>query len=280
MSRIKKVLNSSVILVEDKKNNEYIILGKGIGFGRKKGEIVDENSEDFQYFFPVNPEDLEQVTSLINEIPAHVLNVTSKVIEESKKILNTKFNNNIYLLLADHINFAIYRYEKNIKIQNRLSWEIKSFYPEEYKAALWALNYINENLVVNLPESEAVNIAFHLINASNDESQKYDSEKYAKTIGDIVKISIEELDYTIKNNDINYIRYTTHIKFLVERIFNGKMLENTNEELYYLLKENNKIEYEIANKIKDYIYSKFDIILSDEEMIFIIVHLNRLYSIN
>lgn len=280
MSRIKKVLNSSVILVEDKKNNEYIILGKGIGFGRKKGEIVDENSKNFQYFFPVNPEDLEQVTSIINEIPAHILNVTSKVIEKSKEMLKTKFNNNIYLLLADHINFAIYRYEKNIKIQNRLSWEIKSFYPEEYKAALWALNYINENLVVNLPESEAVNIAFHLINASNDESQKYDSEKYAKTIGDIVKISIEELDYTIKNNDINYIRYTTHIKFLVERIFNGKMLENTNEELYYLLKENNKIEYEIANKIKDYIYSKFDIILSDEEMIFIIVHLNRLYSIN
>ncbi len=32
---IKKVLNSSVVLVSDHENNEFILLGKGIGYGKR-----------------------------------------------------------------------------------------------------------------------------------------------------------------------------------------------------------------------------------------------------
>lgn len=33
---IKKVLNSSVVLVHDAKYNEFILLGKGIGYGKNR----------------------------------------------------------------------------------------------------------------------------------------------------------------------------------------------------------------------------------------------------
>ncbi|WKK93441.1 CAT RNA binding domain-containing protein [Clostridioides difficile] len=36
---IKKVLNSSVVLVHDTKDNEFILLGKGIGYGKKQENI-------------------------------------------------------------------------------------------------------------------------------------------------------------------------------------------------------------------------------------------------
>lgn len=37
---IKKVLNLSVVLVYDIKDNEFILLGKGIGYGKKIGEYI------------------------------------------------------------------------------------------------------------------------------------------------------------------------------------------------------------------------------------------------
>lgn len=35
MRKIQKVLNSSVVLVEDEGKNEFILIGKGIGYGKK-----------------------------------------------------------------------------------------------------------------------------------------------------------------------------------------------------------------------------------------------------
>lgn len=277
MSKIKKVLNSSVILVEDEKMNEYIILGKGIGFGRKKGQAVNDKGNDFEYFYPIKPDNLKLVTKILENIPTHILNISNEIISYARKELSAEFNDSLYYMLADHINFAIERYEKNIIIQNRLTWEIQSFYPQEYKVADYSLKYINNKLKINLPESESINIAFHFINSKSNNGN-YDSEKYSKAIGDIVKISINSLNLDIDYNDINFIRYSTHIKFLVERIFSNNMLENTNKDLYYMLKNNNEKEYKVANEIKDFIYSKFNVLLSDEEMTFIIVHLNRLYN--
>ena len=46
---IKKVLNSSVVLVHDTKDNEFILLGKGIGYGKKTGEYIC-GSNDNQMF--------------------------------------------------------------------------------------------------------------------------------------------------------------------------------------------------------------------------------------
>lgn len=37
---IKKVLNSSVVLVEDDAHQESILLGKGIGYGQKQGNVM------------------------------------------------------------------------------------------------------------------------------------------------------------------------------------------------------------------------------------------------
>lgn len=38
---IQKVLNSSVVLVQDDSGEESILLGKGIGYGRKAGEPIE-----------------------------------------------------------------------------------------------------------------------------------------------------------------------------------------------------------------------------------------------
>ena len=50
MYRVKKVLNhNSVIAVKAGDKNEYLILGKGVGFGKKISERVECRTEDTVY---------------------------------------------------------------------------------------------------------------------------------------------------------------------------------------------------------------------------------------
>ncbi|MGN1343273.1 MAG: CAT RNA binding domain-containing protein, partial [Traorella sp.] len=40
MHRIQKVLNHNTLIVEDEKHT-YLVVGKGIGFGKKNNEYID-----------------------------------------------------------------------------------------------------------------------------------------------------------------------------------------------------------------------------------------------
>lgn len=48
---IKKVLNFSVVLVIDEYDQEFILLGKGIGYGKKIGVVIMDG--DFNQVFVV-----------------------------------------------------------------------------------------------------------------------------------------------------------------------------------------------------------------------------------
>ena len=51
-------------------------------------------------------------------------------------------------------------------IKNELLNEIRRVHKKEYKVALWALEFLNRKLKIELPEDEAGFIALHFINAS------------------------------------------------------------------------------------------------------------------
>ncbi len=43
MFKIKKVLNSSVVLAVDQNRQEMVLCGRGIGYGRKPGNMIKKN---------------------------------------------------------------------------------------------------------------------------------------------------------------------------------------------------------------------------------------------
>ena len=102
---IKKVLNSSVVLVSDHENNEFILLGKGIGYGKKVGESIDQSASN-QIFVPVENTKSKQFEELMDDIPIDILTITQEIIVEAQKLLECEFNKSLYLILADHLNFA------------------------------------------------------------------------------------------------------------------------------------------------------------------------------
>lgn len=70
--KIKKVLNSSVILAIDENNKEFICLGKGIGYNKKIGDTVEKKSID-QIFMPVENIQINEYLRLLDSIPQYIL---------------------------------------------------------------------------------------------------------------------------------------------------------------------------------------------------------------
>ncbi len=274
---IKKVLNSSVVLVSDNKDNEFILLGKGIGYGKKSGEQVEEDSSN-QTFVPVEDTKSKQFEELMDDIPIDILTVTQEIIVKAKQLLECEFNKNLYLVLADHLNFAVQRVKEGINITNRVFWEIKNYYPKEFNAGMVAIYMFEEKTGVQLPEAEAANIAFHFANAEFGKQESADTMKYAKVIGEINNIVIFSLNRNFDRQSANYMRFVTHIKFFVERYFTNSMLNSEDDILYNRMKESYPKEMDIALKIKSFLENKYGTLLTNEELTFLVVHIARIAS--
>lgn len=91
-------------------------------------------------------------------------------------------------------------------------------------------------------------------------------------------VKIVEQDYGIEINrqDFNYSRFVTHMHYLIKRAKSNEQLVTDNGGMYeHLVKEYPK-NYETSKKVREYISTKIGLQLSDEEMLYLMLHINRL----
>lgn len=274
MIAIKKVLNSSVVLVEEN-GKEMVILGKGIGYGKKNGEEIPEDKVD-KIFLPFEEKKTSQILELVEEIPIEFFEITRAIVSKAESELGKKLNPGVYLTLTDHLHFAVERAQKGVNIANRLYWEIKSYYPQEFRIGKYAIALLNDQYGINLPKEEASNIAFHLINAQSEDSDNGDGFKYAKMIGGIVNMVRYSLQKEIDTNSIHYTRFITHVRFFVERYYSDALLDDGEEEFYNQMWILYPSAMENATKVKDYIKKIHHRTISNDEVVYLGVHINRL----
>ncbi|TWE01226.1 BglG family transcriptional antiterminator [Neobacillus bataviensis] len=277
--KIKKVLNSSVVLVENEQKKEYILFGKGIGYGQKAGNVIEEHQAD-QMFLPVENIKVKEFLGLLDTIPPVFIELTQQIVNFAEEKLNTKLNTGIYFTLMDHLNFAVERYKKNINITNRVYWEIKNYYSEEFDIGVYALKQMNEKLNIKLPIEEAANIAFHLINAQGEKKESKDGMKFAKMIGSIVNLVRYTLNININTENIHYTRFITHVKFFVERFYTDKMIDEKDNVLFEQIANLYPQAMDGAFKVKEYIKQVHEKTIPNAELAYLAVHIHRLISYN
>ena len=277
MLYIKKVLNSSVILVADEEE-EFIVLEKGIGYGRRPGEAV-EIKQDSQIFVQLSQTDRNQLAELLSEIPAGYLEMTQKIVAYAEQQLNTSLNEHIYLALTDHLHFAIERFRKNMIITNRVFWELKTFYPKEYQIGKKALEIVEQEIGgVVLPEEEAANIAFHIVNAQKEEKVQYDAMRAAKLIGRVITLVTYFMNCQPDKESIHYSRFLSHMQYFAERFFTDRMLDSSDDFLYAQMEKGYPKALACAEKVRTPIIKEYNKGISNEEVAYLAVHIQRLAS--
>ena len=275
---IEKVINNNIISAYEKSGAEVIVMGRGSGFKKKQGEMVP--ADQISKIFRIKSRTLaEQFKELLANMPLERVRISDEIISHAKDHLKLKLNQSIYVTLTDHINFAIERVSQGIEPQNALLWEIKRFYPQEFQLGIYALELIHDRLGILLPEDEAGFIALHFVNAEYGTDIR-DAVKFPDQMQAIVDIVERDLGILLDESSLHYERFMTHIKFLIQRIYRKELLSSEDRELSLLMQRKYPREYQCSLKVAEYIMQATGSRLSEEEIMYLSVHIRRVSTID
>ncbi|MBA0204605.1 BglG family transcription antiterminator LicT [Pectobacterium aroidearum] len=271
--KIAKILNNNVVTVIDENNNESVVMGRGLGFKKHSGDLLDETLIE-RVFVMKSGELTSRLQELLSEIPMDVITTADKIILLAKDRLPGKLQNSVYISLTDHCHFAIERHKQGVDIRNVLLWEIKRLYPKEFAVGLEALDIIEQRLAVRLPEDEAGFIALHLVNAQLD-SEMPEVLQITKIMQEILNIVKYQLNLDYNEQALSYHRFVTHLKFFAQRLIGKSTVFSDDESLHDVVKKRYQLSYRCAEKIQAHIIQKYHYTLTKEELMFLTIHIER-----
>ena len=144
--RIKKLINNNILCVIDRKGNEMIVSGRGIGYKRKVGEFIDADKVEKIYRME-EKHSQRRLVELVEQIPLEHLSLTEELVDYIRSQIAQPLNETLLITLADHISFAIQRKQQGVEFTNPLSDAVMTFYPTEYRLGQECLKAVEEEKI-------------------------------------------------------------------------------------------------------------------------------------
>ncbi|BDG45359.1 hypothetical protein B4119_3767 [Parageobacillus caldoxylosilyticus] len=270
--RIHKILNNNAVVVLDD-GKEKIVMGAGIGFQKRKNDIIPPAKIEKIF---VMEEENEKFQQLLRTLPEEHIEIAEEIISYAEGKLQAPLNNHIHIALTDHLSFAIERLKQGYRIQNKLLNEIKVLYKTEYEIGLWAKQLIQERLGIEIPDDEAAHIALHIHTAKMDAASMNKTLRQTTLIREMIDIIQAELDIPIDEDSISYQRLLTHLRFAINRIENGELLHSMDEEMLALIQTKYGKEFACAQKMAEHAKGEYGLEFPDAELAYIALHIQRL----
>ncbi|MGX8852501.1 PRD domain-containing protein [Amedibacillus sp. YH-ame10] len=269
--KLLKKINNNFALALDNRGETIIVEGKGIGFQKMPCELsnlklVTRSYYDFD----------ERYIELLTEIPYEVVFVANVIHKHIRERINCTMNPNLPFILADHIAFSIQRWEKNISLKMPMYYDLQQLYPLEFDIAEFGLHVIEDELGIALPKEEIFGIALNIINSQMNMEFSNTEEDFQRWIQVFTEIIENFMSVTIAKDSFNYSRFVSHIRYLYQRTKDGKNIESDNIKMYQSLREGFPTAFHCSMEISNYLMKEENIILDDEEKIYLILHINRL----
>ena len=274
LMKIIKIVNNNIVTSLDEQNREIIVMGRGLGFGRKPGMPIED--EKVEKVFRLNSAgENQKLVDIIQDIPLEHIKVADQIIEYAKSVLGERLKETIYLSLIDHIDGAIDRYKNQIQFTNPLLWEIKQYYPSEFKVGVQSLSILRKMLGIELPVDEAAFVALHFITAEYDTKMDVTFD-IPRLIDDIIAIVESEFSIKIDKESIHYERFITHLKFFAARVLQAKQMPDDDDFLFRnMIRDQYKKSYACAQMIRQRLGECYKVTISEEEVVYLTVHIKR-----
>ena len=273
--KIDKVFNNNVVQVLGDKNEEIIVMGKGLGFQKKTGDEVDQELIEKRFILQ-DTDVASELSRVYTDLDSIEIELILAIINQGQKILEQTFDISLYIALADHLHYTIERTKEGLTLQNPLSWEVRKFYPREFQLGRDAIKLIKEKMGVELADDEAASIALHFINAQKDSGLLEKNRLISKIVIDILEIVRLHFGQIEDEESISYNRFVTHVQYFAQRVANGLVQGKNDAFLYEQVKENYPHAFACTEKIKSYVVSAYDFPMSKDEQVYLTIHIQRL----
>ncbi|MBE6062800.1 MAG: PRD domain-containing protein [Clostridium butyricum] len=265
-----KVFNNNIILVSSGKS-EKILFAKGIGFGKKQGYVIPKGTVIDKVFTIENEQNICDLKNVVELVDKEFFAVCEEAIYEVSSKIKTELNERIHIGLIDHLFFSVKRLKNGEEIENPFLIETQILYAKEFELSKIVANKIEKYFKMNIPDGELGFIALHIHTALNDGKMSNTMKNtYLSTA--IVEYVEQELGREIDRTSLDYARFCTHIKFVIERI--SKHIKNKND-LIKVIKKTYKESYRISEGISKIIEEELDVQVTEDEIAFLAIHIER-----
>lgn len=270
---INKILNHNVVISKDDNKQEVIIMGKGIGYGRKVGEQIPEEAIEKQFILSNSSQHMKE---LLTEIPVMAYEISEEMISLIKQRMGKKLNNVIHVTMSDHIASIMERSKQGITLKNSMLWDIKHLYREEFTIAAEVMEIVFPKYQLEFDQDEIAFITMHIVNAELNEiiPKMIDITRVVSEVMNIVKYYFR---LVYDENTLTYYRFVTHLRFFAQRLINGSDYKSSDDEdVLLVIKDKYPESYLCMEKVKEYIQKKYHYQIHSDECLYLTIHIARI----
>lgn len=269
--RITKILNhNSFMGIESKNDQECLIMGKGVAFGKKVGQTVSVTADSRVYSLK-ELTDRGEAREIIKSVSPLCLELANEVLDQAEEEFG-KVDRSILFTMADHLDFAVRRIQNGEQISNPLTDDIRIMFYKEYKVAGCIRDLLKEKLGIRIDEHEIGYIALHVHAAIVDENVSQAME-IARTVRECICMVEEETGKSIDVMSLSYNRLMNHVRYMVARAIHGEKLKMSLND-YMSVKFPGP--YMTAEKICRKMEKSLKLPIPDIEIGYLAMHLERM----
>lgn len=272
---IKRIYNNNVAMVEDE-GIERIALGRGITFGRQRGDALDMTQVE-KVFTLDSADSLTRLERLIKGIPSEYLSVAEDIVVMLRAELGNAIDDNVLIALTDHISMAIERERAEVPCDNPLIMEIRRFYKKEFALAQRAQDLIERSLGIRVSEGEVGFITLHIVNATMKQRADYLMLSISM-INEILSIVAEAFDLTYDEDSIRYERFLRHLQFFAQRVLDKNIVQSEDTFLFHLGKDQYPAAFECTERIGEHVARTYGCTVTDAEKGYLVYHIMNLVN--
>ena len=273
MYRVSKVLNNNgVIAIEMEENQEYVLLGKGIGFGKKVSQRFEAPSDCTRYSLK-NDTERGSAASLVKSVDPVFLEIANEVLREAECTFG-KIDKRILFPLADHISFAVARMKNGEQISNPLTGDIHALFYKEFQVASVLKKILSDRMQIEIGDDEIGYVALHVHSAIEDEKVSV-AMQMARTVRECVSIIEAETGKKIDVMTLDYNRLMNHVKYMAARLLRGEELKiNINDYIEIKFPK----AFAIATTVCDHLGENIGVQPGEREIGYLAMHIERVYN--
>ena len=228
---ITRIYNNSCASVTDDKGQDMIVTGRGVVFGKKAGDTLDEALVEKRYRLsdPGLSSRLGTILSSISQADVYL-----SISEEILSMIRSQgypVKESLLLTLTDHISTSLEREQTGVVLANPLLPDIRQLYHKQYQLARQAAQIIVQRTGITVSPDEIGFITLHIVTASTD-GRFDDLLEITHIIQKILTVIESTFKVHLNENSLRYERFIRHLQFFARRILDPASEQETNLLMY------------------------------------------------
>lgn len=228
---ITRIYNNSCASVTDDDGQDMIVTGRGVVFGKKAGDTLDEALVEKRYRLsdPGLSSRLGTILSSISQADVYL-----SISEEILSMIRSQgypVKESLLLTLTDHISTSLEREQTGVVLANPLLSDIRQLYHKQYQLARQAAQIIAQHTGITVSPDEIGFITLHIVTASTD-GRFDDLLEITHIIQKILTVIESTFKVHLNENSLRYERFIRHLQFFARRILDPASEQETNLLMY------------------------------------------------